>query len=152
VKLYIDFLDEYCYTVFVVGFLSVEDDMFKSWDDLTEEEQLLSTISDVYKDINGFRPRSIYNDMSVEQLRSALDDLYVEAEESFNAEQELRKSNDKDFKSTVKGIMEMCRCSFVDAIRYLKDAEDVDDIDYFLWDFGLTSEYTMEIKNKLKGV
>ena len=51
--------------------------MAKEWDDLTEKEQLLCYISDCFKDAYGCRPRGIYNDYSVEELRSTLDSLYV---------------------------------------------------------------------------
>ena len=47
---------------------------------MTEREELSSFISDVYKDIHGFRPRFYdYNNMSIEELRAVADRLSEEA-------------------------------------------------------------------------
>ena len=59
--------------------------MAKDWDDLTEREQLLTYISDCYKDVYGCRPRGIYNDYSVEELRSTLDRLVEDANTQYEA-------------------------------------------------------------------
>ena len=45
----------------------------KTWEQLTEREQLLTYISDVHKDAYGFRPRGSYDNYSVVELRAELD-------------------------------------------------------------------------------
>ena len=45
------------------------------WDDLSEREQLLIYISDTYKSAYGVRPRGMYDDWSVEDLKVELDRL-----------------------------------------------------------------------------
>ena len=51
----------------------------RTWEELSEKEQLLTYISDVHKDARGFRPRGMYNDYSVPELKKVLDDLSEEA-------------------------------------------------------------------------
>lgn len=43
---------------------------FKTWEQLTESEQLACVISDDYKSLYGFRPRPNWSEMTVEQLRA----------------------------------------------------------------------------------
>ena len=126
--------------------------MFKSWDEMTEEEQLLTTISDVHKDAYGFRPRSRYDGMTVEQLKAELEFLYEDMDRTFKMEQARQKENDNEFAESVARAMEVCNCSFTTAIRYMMDAEEDRylDMDCFLWTFDLSPEYTAEVKQKLK--
>ena len=42
---------------------------FKSWNELTERQQLLSDISDDYKSLNGMRPRWNMDFMTIDDLR-----------------------------------------------------------------------------------
>jgi len=53
----------------------------KTWNELTELEQLQSNYSDFYKDVHGFRPRHLTNEQwnSAEYLRSATQRLAIEA-------------------------------------------------------------------------
>lgn len=45
--------------------------MFKTWDELSDVEQLKTIYSDAHKDAYGFRPR-MYGNLSVEELRSRI--------------------------------------------------------------------------------
>lgn len=55
---------------------------FKTWEELTRREQLVSMISDDYKSLHGFRPRFDWATWSEEELenyhRSIQDDLMAE--------------------------------------------------------------------------
>jgi hypothetical protein len=51
---------------------------FRSWEQLTRREQLLSQISDTYKDINGIRPRWNMDHLSDDDLQKWLDDMFVD--------------------------------------------------------------------------
>ena len=98
---------------------------FKTWEELTESEQLHTTISDVFKEINGWRPRSIYpEDMTVEQLRAALDELYEDAAAEVMREKVMRTAATTDFLRTVSTTMDMCNCTFERAVVFLMDADD----------------------------
>lgn len=44
----------------------------------TEREELLSYISDAFKDVNGFRPRGIFAGLSITGLRAKADQLSAE--------------------------------------------------------------------------
>ena len=72
----------------------------KDWDDYTEQEQLLTYISDVHKDAYGFRPRGQYDDWSVEDLKVELDRLVDYANEVYEQEQiEAEKAADANHRA-----------------------------------------------------
>lgn len=48
---------------------------FRTWEQLSERDQLLSMISDSYKSINGVRPRWDTSHMTIEEVRAWNDDL-----------------------------------------------------------------------------
>ena len=64
-----------------------------NWEDLSERDQLLTYISDTHKDAYGFRPRGLYNDMSVQELKVELDRLYEAASEEADRMQNLEKES-----------------------------------------------------------
>lgn len=116
--------------------------MFKTWDELTEEEQLLTEISDIFKDINGFRPRGILSGMGVPELRAYLETLYKESEVNFRLEQEAEVERIDTFEKSVKNTMKYCNCDRKDAIRYLMDAHNCkDDYGMFCYENGLPYNY-----------
>ena len=53
----------------------------RTWEELSEKEQLLTYISDVHKDAYGFRPRGDWTDWTVPELKKELDRLYDAAHE-----------------------------------------------------------------------
>lgn len=57
-----------------------------SWDDMTKVEQLQCTFSDLYKEVNGFRPRSASNEQwnSAEWLQEQIKSLCDEEESYYN--------------------------------------------------------------------
>ena len=122
--------------------------MFKSWDELTEEEQLHTTLSDVHKDVYGVRPHSRYNGMSVEQLKEELEFLYKELEVEIDREKEAEKAAIKKFEKMVGEIMEMCSCVRDKAIKYLVDAEGADwyDYDHMCWEYHLPFGYFKDME------
>ena len=56
---------------------------------------LFNIISDLYKDLNGFRPRGVYNvaGMSVEELEAELADLSTAIEADIEAEKRQEQAN-----------------------------------------------------------
>ncbi len=95
------------------------------WDDLTEKEQLLTLISDCHKDARGFRPRGIYHDLSVEELKSVHDDLVVEANEAYEYQQKLESENYRDLHTHFANLVNMGAKDFKQALQWDMDAEDV---------------------------
>jgi len=113
---------------------------FPAWEDLTEKQQLESTYSDVFKDVNGFRPRGF--DMSVDELKAALDALYKDLEFQIDESLALEKIAIERFTNIVKETMELCNCDQEKAIDYLLDAEDVyGDWDHFCFNYDLPFGY-----------
>jgi hypothetical protein len=69
---------------------STETSTFRSWDQLTRREQLLSMISDDYKDLYGFRPRGSVDDMTDDDLQVCYDEIRADLDRKFE-----RKARDK---------------------------------------------------------
>lgn len=60
---------------------------FKTWEQLTRREQLISMISDTYKDLNGFRPYfGESGSMTDDQLQGWYDDLCKEIRQQIEAD------------------------------------------------------------------
>ena len=70
----------------------------RTWEELSEKEQLLTYISDVHKDARGFRPRGMYNDYSVPELKKVLDDLSEEAHQEALRIERMEIENWKELK------------------------------------------------------
>lgn len=121
--------------------------MFKSWEELTELEQLATTYSDYFKDVNGVRPRFCTN-WTVEQYKQAIKALDAEAEIVFAAEQEAYEQAIIRFENTIAGMIEMGADDRETAIRWILDTfDDYDkayieaDAGYFNYEFHLPYSY-----------
>ena len=107
------------------------------WDDLTEKEQLLTYISDAYKDVYGCRPRGLYHDCSVEELRSTLDRLVAEANAQYEEELKMKSDNWKDFHNELADLVNIGAKDFRQALAWDMDAEDVDgDFEFYCYKKG----------------
>ena len=102
-----------------------------NWEDLSEKEQLLTYISDVHKDAYGFRPRGLYNDLSVPELKLALDKLYEAASEEADRIHLMEKRAWLALKSHYANLVSMGAKDFRQALAWDMEAEDVES-----WDFG----------------
>lgn len=95
-----------------------------NWEDLSERDQLLTYISDTHKDAYGFRPRGLYNDMSVQELKVELDRLYEAASEEADRIQNLEKESWKELKSHLANLVNMGAKDFRQALEWDMQAED----------------------------
>ena len=112
--------------------------MAKEWDDLTEKEQLLTYISDCHKDAYGFRPRGIYNDYSVEELRSTLDSLVETANAQYEEEQKMKAENWKEVHVEFSNLVNMGAKDFKQALAWDMEAEEVHgDFEYYCYRKGV---------------
>ena len=102
-----------------------------NWEDLSERDQLLTYISDTHKDAYGFRPRGLYNDLSVPELKLELDKLYEAASEEADRIVNLEDRNWKALKKHLSGLVNMGAKDFRQALSWDMQAEDVES-----WDFG----------------
>ena len=96
----------------------------RTWEELSEKEQLLTYISDVHKDARGFRPRGIYNDYSVPELKKVLDDLSEEAHQEALRIERMEKENWKELKKHLSGLVDMGAKNFKQALARDIQAED----------------------------
>jgi CRISPR/Cas system endoribonuclease Cas6 (RAMP superfamily) len=61
---------------------------FLSWSEMSSRQQNILTISDVYKEVHGIRPRFLdFSSMSDEDIQSFLNRLFDEAEEQLKSDQ-----------------------------------------------------------------
>jgi len=103
----------------------------RTWEELSEKEQLLTYISDVHKDAYGFRPRGTYNGMSVQELKVELDRLSEAASEEADRIANLEDRNWNALKKHLSGLVDMGAKDFRQALSWDMQAEDVES-----WDFG----------------
>ena len=96
----------------------------RTWEELSEKEQLLTYISDVHKDARGFRPRGIYNDYSVPELKKVLDDLSEEAHQEALRIERMEIENWKELKKHLAGLVDMGAKNFKQALAWDIQAED----------------------------
>ena len=119
----------------------------KTWEELTELEQIACLFSDLHKDVHGFRPRAneIYADWTVEDYKREMEYLekaleIVIAEEKVR-EQEAIVKFERRIENLVHGDITRER-----VISWLMDAEGVQgDFDYFCFLNGLPYGYFKEV-------
>lgn len=118
----------------------------KSWDELSRKEQLASIHYDAYKDVHGVRPRWFnYDEMSEADLEKELELLSEQAEVVFAEEQALQQEAIKVFEARVAETVAIGADSRETAIRWIADAEDVnDDLEYLCFKVGLPYGYFKE--------
>lgn len=116
--------------------------MFKSWDELSVTEQLLSTISDTYKGVFGMRPNlEQYASMNEVELNAELDRLFELAAEYEVDEAEAAKVRSVEFEATVSKLIEAGANDRITAIRWLRQGMEVDNNEVLEYVFGLPFNY-----------
>lgn len=106
----------------------------RTWEQLTEREQLLTYISDVHKDAYGFRPRGSYDNYSVVELKAELDRLCEIAEEEYKRQQELEAEAYKTLHKHLADLVSIGARDFKQALAWDIQAEECEH-DGFV-DFG----------------
>ena len=113
----------------------------RSWEDLSELEQLQCTYSDAYKDAYGFRPRGFMS-MTVAELREELNRLGAVI-----ADQESQRERDEAeavtrFEARVAETIKTGAGDRETALRWIHQAEGTDEDDEFLcYNLGLPYNY-----------
>tara|TARA_B100000131_G_scaffold96173_1_gene93195 strand:- start:4347 stop:4721 length:375 start_codon:yes stop_codon:yes gene_type:complete len=111
----------------------------RTWEQLTEREQLLTYISDCYKDAYGMRPRFSYDDYSVAELKVELDRLVEIANAQYEEEQRMQAQNWKDLHTHFAGLVNIGAKDFRQALIWDMDAEEVGgDFDYYCFKKGVS--------------
>lgn len=96
----------------------------RTWEQLTEREQLLTYISDVHKDAYGFRPRGSYDNYSVVELKAELDRLCEIAEEEYKRQQELEAEAYKALHKHLADLVSIGARDFKQALAWDIQAEE----------------------------
>jgi hypothetical protein len=99
-------------------------DMTKTQITTTEErEDVLAIMSDLHKDVYGFRPRNVdYDSFTNEELAEEYDFLCVRLQEEMEEERRWKSHNIKEFHKGLVKTMDCANCDHVTAIRYMFDA------------------------------
>lgn len=114
---------------------------FKSWEEMSELEQLESTYCDLHKDVYGVKARWYHAD-TVEQAREDLASLQRQAEEVWAAEAVREAKAAEEVESRIDRLIAMGAGTRADALRWLHDARGTQgDDDYLAYQLGLKYGY-----------
>ena len=126
--------------------------MFRTWEELTEVEQLQCNFSDFYKDVHGFRPRSASTEQwnSTEWLKEQIEVLGRESVLVQEREAQYEREAIAKFEVRVSAIIAAGAKDRLTALRWILDAEDNEyvrgDLDYFCFNNGLPYGYLNEVE------
>jgi len=105
----------------------------KSWNDMSEHEQLQCTLWDAYKDAHGVRPRFMnMKTMTLEELKEQLEYCCrtIEQDEIQRKEDESRAMH--DFEMRMLSLIQCGAKSREQALRWIHEAEGSDGDDEYL--------------------
>ena len=107
-------------------------------------------ISDLHKDARGFRPREgfwqTWSDSSPQRKELIWKGLIAEMEEAETERLMIEQINLDKFRATLRGLIVEHQVDWVTALRWLMDAEDEPEMEYFLWKQGLSWAKNREIQ------
>lgn len=109
-------------------------------------EEMLSMISDMIKDVYGFRvSMSIYEDHTEEQLKEEMNRLQIQVEAEIEREEQEQKDAIVRFEAYIAEMMKDHGIDRTTAIRWDIEAEETgEDYGYYCWKKNLP--YTYETK------
>jgi hypothetical protein len=118
----------------------------KTWDEMSEHEQLSSIHYELYKDVTGVRPRHIdYDKLTVADLKADLARLEQQLEENTAFEQVAQAEAVRKFEERVARTIALGAKDRETAIRWLFEAENdpyvFGDPDYYCSQYGLPYGY-----------
>ena len=117
----------------------------KSWDELSSLEQLQCTFSDLYKDVYGFRPRSIYTERqwnSEKILNMEMNRLSLLLAEKEKKVEELQKESIDLIEKQIKKIIMAGANNRETAIQWILEGADCsNDPDFYCYKNGLPYGY-----------
>jgi hypothetical protein len=116
---------------------------FKSWEELTELEQLACEFSDFYKEANGFRPRHVdTSNWTVERFQSEFDILSGVCKSNALARKEEESRAAAKLESRISELLTMGAKDRSMAIRWISEAEDAGgDMEYLCFLLGVEYGY-----------
>jgi hypothetical protein len=126
---------------------SVKMSEFKSWEEMTEKEQLECMVWDAYKDAHGVRPRFMNMEtMTLEELKQELEYCCKTIDENEKQRRIDEEKAEHDFEMRVLNLM-MCGAKTREqALRWVHEAEGSDgDDEYLCFLLGLPYGYFKEV-------
>jgi hypothetical protein len=106
---------------------------YKSWEDMSEQEQLQCTFWDAYKDAHGFRPRHIdTTTLTVEELKSDIARLASIIQDNERVRIEDEAAAVVRFETRVASIIQLGAKDREMALRWIHEAEGSDGDDEYL--------------------
>jgi len=104
-------------------------------------EDIVDYIWDVYKEVNGIRPRWMdFDSMSYEELDTYAKELAARAEEEYKQRQLEQAADLRDFEERVEAIIAYGAGDRATALRWMADAAGADDylsVESWLWSEGI---------------
>ncbi len=107
----------------------------KSWEQMSEHEQLSAIHYDAYKDAYGFRPRHVdYSLMSVEEIRAEIDLCAAEIDRQNQERMVIEAEASERFEETVKATIAAGAGDRETALRWIMDSTECGgDWEYFCY-------------------
>jgi predicted RNA-binding protein with EMAP domain len=106
---------------------------YKSWEEMSEQEQLQCTFWDAYKDAHGFRPRHIdTTTLTVEELKSDIARLASIIQDNERVRIEDEAAAVVRFETRVASIIQLGAKDREMAMRWIHEAEGSDGDDEYL--------------------
>lgn len=120
---------------------------FKSWEELTNKEQLECMFWDAYKDAHGFRPRHInVSAMTEAELEAELRILSTEIAVQEQERQAAEQLAAHDFEIRMQNLMMSGAKTREQALRWVHEAEDTQgDDEYLCYTLGLPYGYFKKV-------
>lgn len=110
-----------------------------------ERDIAIGTLSDLHKDVYGFRPRGVYDidSMSVDDIEDEIERLIPELIEVQEEDTKREKAAIVEFEQTVTDTIERGAGTRANAIKWLRDAEEDEYMTdgYFGYLYGLPHNY-----------
>jgi formylmethanofuran dehydrogenase subunit E len=103
--------------------------------------ELAATYSDLYKEVNGFRPRNM-GEWTAEQYQSEIDWLMEEAKRQMEEEEIFQQHNIKLVEERISNIIKCGAGDRATALRWIHEAEGTDgDNDYLCFELRIPYGY-----------
>lgn len=114
----------------------------KSWEELTELEQLACMFSDFYKDVHGCRPRFMDDTWTVEDYQREIDSLQNQVQIQMEEEKEFQERKIAEVEARIQALISAGAKDRETALRWIHDAEDTNgDNEYLCFVLGVPYGY-----------
>jgi hypothetical protein len=116
---------------------------FKSWEEMSELEQLACEFWDFYKEAHGFRPRHVdVSEWTVEEFHSEFVELARVCKQNAEARNEAEAAAAVRFEARITDLIASGAGDRATAIRWIAEAEKINgDMDYLCFLLGLDYGY-----------